>query len=164
MRAGRLLVIACLVAGVVAAAAFAFVAMRPRDNPSGLTSHDPNERCSPSPCGAPNGFEVDVTETSVVEGHLALTAIFRNHTMYQPLEAVSYRHTSPADFAVRAAGVQYRPVFSAECPNWPELDVGRGKTSTPRVLCFAVGSATGATLVWNPDVGVVPRPVSIALG
>jgi hypothetical protein len=164
MRAGRLLVIACLVIGVLAAAAFAFAAMRPRDNPSGQSSHDPNERCSPSPCGAPNGFEVDVTQTSVVKGRLAIAVVFRNHTTYQPLEAVSYRHTSPADFTLRTAGNDYRPVYGSDCPSWPELDVPRGKTSPPRVLCFAVASASGATLVWDPDLGVLPRPVSISLG
>ena len=164
MRAGRLFLIAVLLIGVLGAAAYAFVAMRPRDNPSGLASHDPNERCSPSPCGAPNGFEVDVTGTTVVGSRLAITVVFRNHTTYQALEAGSYRHTSPADFTLRAAGVDYRPVFGSDCPSWTEIDVERGKTSVPRALCFPVGSASGATLVWNPDLGVIPRPVSIALG
>ena len=153
-----------LLAGALGVAAYAFVAMRPHDNPSGQSAHDPNERCSPSPCGAPAGFEVDVTGATVVGDRLALTVVFRNHTSYQVLEAVSYRHTSPADFTLRAGGTDYRPVFGADCPSWPELDVARGITSPPRVLCFPVKSGSGATLIWNPDLGWIARPVSIPLG
>lgn len=94
---------------------------------------------------------------------VVLTAVFRNHTKPQLLEAVSYRHTSPADFSLRAGGRTYQPVFDADCPNWPELDVPRGATSPPRTICFAVTSTTGATLVWNPDLGFISQPVSIAL-
>ena len=148
---------------VLVVGAYAALSLQPHDNASGQNSSDPNERCSPSPCGAPAGFEVDVTSTDVKSGHLALTLVFRNHTTPQLLEAVSYRHTSPADFTLRAGGKTYQPVFNADCPNWPELDVPRGATSPPRAICFAVTSTAGTTLVWNPDLGVISRPVSIAL-
>lgn len=148
---------------VAASALLAFIALQPRENPSGQQSSNPNERCSPSPCGAPDGFEVDVTNVAVADGHLVLTVTFRNHTTYQMFEAVSYRHTTPADFSLRAGGQTYRPVFDSTCPDWPELDVPRSASSEPRTLCFPVQSASGATLVWEPDLGVIPRPVSIAL-
>ena len=159
----RLLLLVPAVAIVAVSAGLAFVALQPGDNPSGLQSSDANERCSPSPCGAPDGFEVDVTNVAVAGGHLVLTVAFRNHTTYQPLEAVSYRHSSPADFTLRAGGHTYRPVFDSACPSWPEVDVPRGATSPPRLLCFPVSSASGTTLVWDPDLGVMPRPVSIGL-
>lgn len=149
---------------VVGAAAFTVISLQPRGNPSGQSSQNPNERCAPSPCGAPAGFEVDVTAVQTESNDLALTVVFRNHTQPQVFEAVSYRHTSPADFTLRAGGQTLRPVFTADCPNWPEVDVNRGATSTPRQLCFAVASPSGTTLVWDPDLGFVSEPVSIALG
>ncbi|HKW06786.1 MAG TPA: hypothetical protein VJS19_04380 [Candidatus Dormibacteraeota bacterium] len=149
---------------VLGAAAFAVISLQPRGNPSGQSSQNPNERCAPSPCGAPAGFEVDVTSVEAQSNQLVLTVVFRNHTQPQMFEAVSYRHTSPADFTLRAGGRTLRPVFSADCPNWPEVDVNRGATSAPRQLCFAVTSPAGTSLVWDPDLGVIPEPVSIALG
>lgn len=148
---------------VLAVGAYAALSLQPHDNASGQSSSDPNERCSPTPCGAPAGFEVDVTSAAVKSDHVVLTVVFRNHTTPQLFEAVSYRHTSPADFSLHAGGKTYQPVFDSDCPNWPELDVPRGATSPSRTVCFAVGSTSGATLVWNPDLGVIPHPVSIAL-
>lgn len=148
---------------VLTAGAYAALSLQHHDNASGQSSSDPNERCSPSPCGAPAGFEVDVTSMDVKSGYLLLTVVFRNHTTPQLFEAVSYRHTSPADFTLHAGGKTYQPIFNSDCPSWPDLDVPRGSTSPPRNICFAVGSTPGATLVWNPDLGVIPRPVSIAL-
>ena len=148
---------------VVGLAAYTVVSLQPRGNPSGQASRNLNERCAPSPCGAPAGFEVDVTAVEMKPGHLALTVLFRNHTQPQLLEAVSYRHTSPADFTLRANGETLRPAFSADCPNWPDVNVQRGATSAPRPLCFPIGSSAGTVLVWNPDLGVVSEPVSIAL-
>jgi hypothetical protein len=162
----RLLKIAIMAAvGVVVlgVGVYAALSLQPHENASGQSSSDPNERCTPSPCGAPAGFEIDVTSSEVKSDHLVLTVVFHNHTQPQLFEAVSYRHTSPADFTLRAGGKTYRPVFNSDCPNWPELDVPRGATSPPRTICFAVTSTSGATLVWNPDLGVVPQPVSIAL-
>jgi hypothetical protein len=162
----RLLKIA-IVAGagvvVLGVGAYAALSLQPHENASGQNSSDPNERCTPSPCGAPAGFEIDVTSMDVKPDHLHLTVVFRNHTQPQMFEAVSYRHTSPADFTLRAGGKTYQPIFNSDCPNWPELDVPRGATSPERPLCFAVTSASGATLVWNPDLGFISQPVSIRL-
>lgn len=149
---------------VLGVAVVAVISLQPRGNPSGQSSQNPNERCAPSPCGAPAGFEVDVTSVETQPNHLVLTVVFRNHTQPQVFEAVSYRHTSPADFTLRAGGRTLRPTFSPDCPNWPELDVNRGATSGPRQLCFAASSPAGTALVWDPDLGVISEPVSIALG
>ena len=162
-RLAAIAVLVPVVAIVVGIAAYTVVSLQPRGNPSGQSSHDPNERCAPSPCGAPAGFEVDVTAIDAAAGHLVLTVVFRNHTQRQVFEAVSFRHTSPADFTLRANGKEIRPEFDASCPNWPELDVQRGSTSDPRQLCFPVSSPAGASLVWNPDLGFISEPVSIAL-
>ncbi|HKC20408.1 MAG TPA: hypothetical protein VKE27_12355 [Candidatus Dormibacteraeota bacterium] len=148
---------------VLAVAAYAALSLVPHENASGQSSSDPNQRCSPSPCGAPKGFEVDVNSIDVSSGALILTVSFHNHTSRQTFESVSFRHTSPADFRLRAGGKTYQPVFNAQCPNWPELDVQRGATSPARTLCFAVATAAGGTLVWDPDLGVVSQPVSIPL-
>lgn len=153
--------VALIVLGV---AAFAVISLQPRGNPSGQSSQNPNERCAPSPCGAPAGFEVDVTSVEVKSNDLVLTVVFRNHTQAQMFEAVSYRHTSPADFTLHAGGRTLRPVFTSDCPNWPEVDVNRGATSSPRQLCFAVSSPAGTSLVWDPDLGFISQPVSISLG
>ena len=145
-------------------AGYTVLALEPRGNASGQASSDPNQRCAPSPCGAPAGFEVDVTNVQETGGHLAITVVFRNHTESQLFEAVSYRHTSPADFLVRSGGRDLQPMFNPDCPNWPELDVARSATSPPRTLCFDAASSSGAVLVWNPDLGFISQPVSIALG
>ena len=158
-----LLVIVPVTLVVVGVAAYAAISLQRQGNPSGQASTDPNERCSPSPCGAPAGFEVDVTGTQVKTGYVMVTVVLRNHTKPQLFEAVSYRHTSPADFSLRAGGRTLRPVFNADCPDWPEVDVQRGATSGPQTLCFAVATTAGADLVWNPDLGFLAEPVSIAL-
>jgi hypothetical protein len=159
----RYLWIVPLAAVVLAVGVYTALQIEPHTNPSGNASSDPNERCAPSPCGAPNGFEVDVTAVQAQGDHIALTVVFRNHTQPQLFEAVSYRHTSPADFRLRSGGHELSPTFNAQCPDWPELDVNRGATSGPRQLCFAVTSSDKAVLVWNPDLGVIPKPVSIPL-
>jgi hypothetical protein len=149
--------------GRLALATYTALQLEPKGNPSGQASNDPNERCAPSPCGAPAGFEVDVTGIDQRSSYAVLTVVFHNHTKPQMLEAVSYRHTSPADFSLRAGGRVYSPVFNSECPAWPELDVPRGSTSPPRQVCFAVASTAGTTLVWSPDLGFISEPVEIAL-
>jgi hypothetical protein len=149
---------------VLILAGYTALQLQPHTNPSGQAAADPNERCAPSPCGAPAGFEVDVTQVSVHSDQLVLTFAFRNHTKPQLFEAVSFRHTSPADFKLRVGSRQLSPIFNDACPNWSELDVNRGSISPPRMLCFAVGSADQAVLVWNPDLGFISEPVSIALG
>jgi hypothetical protein len=155
--------IAAGAAVVLGLAGYTALALQPHVNPSGEASSDPNERCAPSPCGAPGGFEVDVTSAQVEADHLDVTVVFSNHTKAQMFEAVSYRHTSPADFELRSSGHELQPMFGASCPSWPELDVARGATSPPKTLCFAVTSLSGAVLVWNPDLGFISEPVSIAL-
>lgn len=148
---------------VLGVAAYAAMSLQRQGNPSGQTSTDPNERCAPSPCGAPAGFEVDVTGTQVRTGYVLVTVVLRNHTTPQLFEATSSRHTSPADFNLRARGQTLRPVFNADCPDWPEVHVQRGAASGPEPLCFAVAATAGADLVWNPDLGFIGEPVSIAL-
>jgi len=160
----QLALLAAAGALVLGLAGYTALSLQPRGNPSGQASSDPNQRCAPSPCGAPDGFEVDVTNVRPMDDHLAITVVFRNHTKSQLFEAVSYRHTSPADFLVRSSGRDVRPMFNAECPSWPELDVARGATSPSRTLCFGTRSSSGAVLVWNPDLGFISQPVSIALG
>ncbi|HET9782155.1 MAG TPA: hypothetical protein VFR33_10280 [Candidatus Dormibacteraeota bacterium] len=162
-RLFQLAVVAAIGVVVLVVGVYAALSLQPHQNASGQNSSDPNERCKPSPCGAPAGFEIDITSMEVKSDYLVLTAVFRNHTTPQLFEAVSYRHTSPADFTLRQGGKSYQPVFNSDCPNWPELDVPRGGSSPPRTVCFAVTSASGATLVWNPDLGVIDHPVSIAL-
>jgi hypothetical protein len=160
-----LLLLAIPVAAVVTAVAvFAAISLQPRPNPSGQGSTDPNERCVPSPCGAPGGFEVDVTSDDTSGGHMVLTVVFHNHTRTQLFEAVSYRHTSPSDFRLKAGGQTLNPLFTTGCPSWPEIQVPRGATSSPQTLCFDVASSQGSVLVWDPDLGFIARPVSIALG
>lgn len=159
----KIAIVAAVGVVVLVVGAFAALSLQPHQNASGQNSSDPNERCTPSPCGAPAGFEVDVTSTQVKSDHLVLTVVFHNHTQPQLFEAVSYRHTSPADFTLRAGGKTYQPIFNSDCPNWPELDVPRGATSPPRTVCFAVTTTSGAILVWNPDLGFISQPVSIAL-
>ena len=160
----RLILIVPLVVVVIGLAVYAGASLERRGNPSGQASSDANERCTPSPCGAPAGFEVDVTGTQVTSGYLVVTVMFRNHTKPQLFEAVSYRHTSPADFSLSAGGKTLHPVFNTACTNWPEVKVQRGATAGPEALCFAVASPAGADLVWSPDLGFVSEPVSMALG
>lgn len=160
----RLILIVPLAVLVIGLAVYAGASLERRGNPSGQTSSDPNERCAPSPCGAPAGFEVDVTGATLQNGRLVVTVVFRNHTKPQLFEAVSYRHTSPADFSLTAGGRTLRPVFDAGCPDWPDVTVQRGAISGPETICFAVASSTGADLVWSPDLGFISEPVSIALG
>src|SRR5215472_303713 len=89
----RLLQLALLAAAgalVLGLAGYTALSLQPRGNPSGQASSDPNQRCAPSPCGAPDGFEVDVTNVRPMDDHLAITVVFRNHTKSQLFEAVSY--------------------------------------------------------------------------
>lgn len=160
VKIGLLIVLVTVVLGLAGVAA---LSLQRHGNPSGQASTDPNERCAPSPCGAPAGFEVDVTSMRTNPDYIALTLVFRNHTRPQLFEAVSYRHTSPADFTLRTGGQTLQPVFNSACPNWPEIKVERGSASSPQALCFAVVSPRGAVLVWNPDLGFIPEPVSIPL-
>ena len=92
---------------------------------------------------------------------------FTNHTSGGQFEAVSYRHTSPADFRLKwPDGSEHSAVFSADCPNWPELQIERGASSSPKPLCFDVPDTgmPGTSIVWDPDVGLFSAPVATPLG
>ena len=124
-----------------------------------------SEPCSPQPCAAPQGFEADLHNISLEAGILRMSATFRNRTT-GGFEAVSYRHTSLADFQLRGAdGQQSRPVVSALCPAWPELKVERGASRGPVPLCFRApsGNFHSAQLIWSPDLGLLFDDVQIAL-
>lgn len=122
--------------------------------------------CSPMPCAAPRGFEVDIAGLRIEADQVRMQVSFKNQTQPQPGEAVSYRHTSPADFLLTTtAGERLRPVFNADCPQWPEVQVPRGGSAGPEPLCFAAPSTglKGARLVWSPDLGFFFDDVVIRL-
>jgi hypothetical protein len=121
--------------------------------------------CAPSPCAAPQGFEADVSNIQSVSGLVTADITLRNKTS-GGLGAVSYRHTSPADFVLNGTdGVDRVPVFSADCPNWGEVRVQRGQSVGPIRLCFEAPrfGLQGAVLLWDPDVGLFSHRVSIPL-
>ncbi|MDQ6884840.1 MAG: hypothetical protein M3077_11495 [Candidatus Dormibacteraeota bacterium] len=125
----------------------------------------PAAPCSPHPCAAPEGFEADFTAIRAVDGVLRMAVTFHNHTT-GGFEAVSSRHTSPADFQLRdAAGHQTDPIFSSLCPHWAELRVERGKSAGPEPLCFAApaGDVRSAQVIWSPDLGLLFDDVQIPL-
>jgi hypothetical protein len=119
------------------------------------------------PCAAPRGFEVDIAGLRIEDNQVRMQASFKNRTRPAAGEAVSYRHTSPADFLLTTtAGERLRPVFNVECPQWPELQVPRGGSAGPEPLCFPAPSTglNGARLVWSPDLGLFFDDVAIRLG
>ena len=123
--------------------------------------------CSPRPCAAPSGFEADLSTIEVRDGQVSFLVAFKNRTQSTPFEAVSYRHTSPADFQLRSsAGVQQGPTFNSACPQWPELKIERGASAGPERLCFKEpsGGMAGAVVVWSPDLGLLFDDVRIPLG
>ena len=145
-------------------AAAAAVTLEPRIGPR---SADNGPACSPKPCTAPGGFElyvrgVDFTSGS---GRVTLDVRFRNNTPGGQFEAVSYRHTSPADFSLTVdGGGKISPTLSAGCPNWLEDRVERGGGAGPDRLCFDVpGGTTKATLYWSPDEGFLSVTGSVPL-
>lgn len=91
---------------------------------------------------------------------------FKNSTQPGGFEAVSYRHTTPADFSLSGGdGRKRAPIVDASCPSWPELRVERGGTAGPVRLCFAAPAAglRGALLVWTPDTGIFPVTGTVPL-
>ena len=122
--------------------------------------------CAPSPCAAPQGFEADVSNIQATSTLVTLDVTLRNRTT-GGLEAVSYRHTSPADFLLSPSdGVDRPPVFNDGCPNWGEVRVERGQSMGPVPLCFEPPrlGLQGAVLLWDPDVGLFSHRVSIPVG
>lgn len=122
--------------------------------------------CSPKPCAAPQGFETDVGAIQTETGRVTMQVTLRNNTK-GGFEAVSYRHTSPADFRLSGSdAISRAPVFAADCPNWGEVRVERGATVGPERLCFEspMLGLHGAALTWEPDLGVFTHKVLINLG
>jgi hypothetical protein len=121
------------------------------------------ESCSPQPCAAPKGFEVDISMVQSVAGVTSLQASFKNRTAAD-FGTTSFRPTSPRDFQLRLKdGRQLSPIFSRDCPNWGELHVERGGSAGPVKLCFQTSSAAGALVVWGPDLGFLFDDVRIPL-
>ena len=153
------------VLALVLLAAVAFVALEP---PVTKPSADGGPACSPRPCTAPGGFELYLSNLSLSGGRVTMDVSFKNHTQAGGFEAVTYRHTSPADFELHSGGGNSKPLFDASCTHWEEARVERGAANAngPDKLCFSAPSSglSGAELRWTPDEGVFPIAGSISLG
>jgi hypothetical protein len=148
---------ACLVIGILAAGSL-------RQFGQAVTA--PPQPCSPHPCAAPHGFEVAISGITTTNGIVRLQVTFHNNTKADAFDAVSYNHTSPADFQLRSAAGQQRPAaFSGQCSDWGELRMERGASAGPKALCFPApaGGLTGAQLIWSPDLGLLFDDVQIPL-
>jgi hypothetical protein len=122
-----------------------------------------SQACSPQPCAAPSGFEVDISDVQSAAGVTSLQASFKNRTATD-LGTTSYRPTTPRDFELRLKdGSRLQPVFNAGCPDWGELHVERGGSAGPVKLCFGTPSSAGASVVWSPDLGLFFNEVRIPL-
>ena len=149
------------------AGAVAFFALEPPGarRPGGASA----PVCAPKPCTEIGGLELYVRDISISPGRLTMNVSVTNHTPGGGLEAVSYRHTSPADFAVNAISSRSnnRPVFGAQCPRWAE-QIERGASSGPDRLCFEgvdfAYTLSSLELTWTPDTGVFPVTGSVPLG
>lgn len=131
---------------------------------------------SASTFGRPAGFDITVSDVHVPDGagRVTLSVSFHNSSSTQ-------QRAEPIDFTLRdASGATSRPVFDASCPRWTRADLhpaggaGQGPRDAdarqvgpdfgPVPLCFDVARATsGATLVWDPDIGLLGTPVAIPL-
>jgi hypothetical protein len=122
-----------------------------------------SEMCSPQPCAAPKGFEVDISDVHSAAGMTSLQARFKNRTAAD-LGTTNYRPTSPRDFELRLKdGSRLLPVLTAGCPDWGELHVERGGSAGPVKVCFGTTSTAGASVVWSPDLGLFFDEVRIPL-
>ena len=159
----RLLIVLSLVAALACLAALGYYVARPTTANSLSGSA---QSCAPQPCLAPGGFQAYFSDVQISGGKVALRAKFINHTQ-ELLEAVSYRHTSPADFQILwPDGSKHDPIFGSDCPAWDEIKVERGSTVGPETLCFDARPTTGLSgvlLIWNPDLGFFSSPVSTHL-
>jgi len=123
-----------------------------------------SQTCSPPPCAAPSGFEVDISDVQSAAGITSLQASFKNRTP-SDLGTTSYGPTPPRDFELRLKdGTRLQPSFSPGCPDWGELHVERGGSAGPVKLCFGTSSTAGASVVWSPDLGLFFNEVRIPLG
>ena len=150
-------VAACLVIGILAARSLRQLGQVVTASP---------EPCSPHPCAAPHGFEVTIADVTTTNGIVRLQVTFHNNTKADAFDAVSYNHTSPADFQLRPAAGEQRPAaFSGQCPDWGELRMEHGASAGPKPLCFPApaGGLKGAQLVWSPDLGLLFDDVQIPL-
>jgi hypothetical protein len=165
------LLMAVLAVVAVGAAAVAFLVLRPTEL---ATRPGQADQGSASTFGRTAGFDVTVSDVNVPDGagRVTLAVSFRNTSTVQ-------QRADPQDFTFRdASGATARPVFDATCPRWTRADLhpaggtGRsprdsdaqqvGTTFGPVPLCFSVAhAATGATLVWDPDIGLLGTPVAI---
>jgi hypothetical protein len=157
---GRLLtvvVLALVLIGVLILSAGSFQGVRPQ-NPFA-------QSCAPSPCASAQGFEADISNLQTGTGLVSVDVTLRNRTT-GGFEAVSYRHTSPAEFQLNGTdGVDRAPIFNSDCPDWGEVRVERGATAGPFRLCFEpprVG-LQGTVLLWDPDVGLFSHRISIPI-
>ena len=159
----RLLIVLSLVALFVFAGALGYYVLQPTaaNRLSGSA-----QSCAPQPCIAPGGFEAYFSDVQVSGGKVTLRAKFINHTQ-DAMEAVSYRHTSPADFQIMwPDGSKHDPIFGSDCPAWDEIRIERGSEVGPEILCFDARPTTGLSgvlLIWNPDLGFFSSPVSTHL-
>jgi hypothetical protein len=161
----RWIVAAVVVVAMVVLGAAAFIALEPR-LPGSSDGRGP--ACSPKPCTAPGGFELYIGGASLDGGRLVMEVSFKNNTPAGGFEAVTYRHTSTADFTLAyPANNNAKPITDAACPGWEEARIERGAPSPtgPDRLCFNAppGGLADAELRWAPDEGVFPVAGSIAL-
>jgi hypothetical protein len=163
LRARRWLLAGGAGVGLLVLGVAAFIALEPR----APASRDGGPGCAPQPCTAPGGFELYARDISLGGGRLTMRVSFKNNTPGGGFEAVSYRHTSPADFRLHYLNVDLAPLLDAACPNWEEARVerGAGAAAGPDPLCFTApaGDLAGAELRWTPDEGVFPIAGSISL-
>ncbi|MGI8608319.1 MAG: hypothetical protein ACR2MY_03680 [Candidatus Dormibacteria bacterium] len=149
------------VLAVVLVAIAAFESLRPgRAVSRGAT---PSPQCSPHPCTELDGLKLYIQHSSTESGRLILDVTFRNDTGAQFLEAVSYRHTTPADFSLQYRGSgKVAPSTGPGCPAWPEVRIERGSAAGPERLCFLVpADASSQVLWWSPDQGAFSAAGSV---
>jgi hypothetical protein len=135
------------------------------------------DRGSANTFGRPAGFELTVSDVRGPDAsdRVAMDVSFHNTSSTQ-------QRAEAVDFTYRdASGTTARPVFDAACPRWNRADLhpagGAGQPPRdadaqqvgtdfgPVPLCFLVAhpAAGGATLVWDPDIGLLGSPVTIPL-
>ena len=124
----------------------------------------PDQSCSPKPCVAPDGFELDVQGATVSNGVVEVAVFFKNHTP-KGFGAGNYRPTLPSDFRLQLAdGRREGPFFTGDCSDWGELHVVRGESAGPEKVCFRAGSLKGADLIWSPDLGFTFDAAVVPIG
>ena len=169
----RLVLAGALVAAAIIAG-IAVITVLPRADIGARPS--PPDRGSASTFGHPAGFDVTVGDVHLPDagGRVTMTVTFHNSSSTQ-------QRADPLDFTFRdASGATARPLFDAACPRWTRADLhpagsaGEGPRDSdaqqvgvdfgPVPLCFTVARApAGATLLWDPDIGLVGTPVAIPL-